>query len=55
MREDKRKNGLSVLFDAFDYPLSFYVLGAGASAGIAPLTAQFKANIVNRFLSFGSF
>lgn len=55
MRQDNRKNGLSVLFDAFDYPLSFYILGAGASAGIVPMTAQLKANIVNRFLSFGSF
>jgi len=33
MRQDRRKNGLAILFDAFDYPLSFYVLGAGVSAG----------------------
>lgn len=55
MRQDRRKNGLSILFDAFDYPLSFYVLGAGVSAGIVPMTAQLRENIVNRFLSFGSF
>ena len=55
MRQDRRKNGLAILFDAFDYPLSFYVLGAGASAGIVPMTAQLRENIVNRFISFGSF
>lgn len=55
MRQDRRKNGLSILFDAFEYPLSFYVLGAGASAGIVPMTAQLRENIVNRFILFGSF
>lgn len=55
MRQDRRKKGLAILLDAFDCPFSFYVLGAGASAGIVPMTAQLRENIVNRFISFGSF
>jgi len=55
MRQDRRKYWLEVLFDAFEYPLSFYILGAGVSAGIVPMTAQLRENIINRFNSFGSF
>lgn len=55
MRIDRRQKGLSLLLDAFGCSYSFYVLGAGASAGIVPMTAQLKKNIVDRFISFGSF
>lgn len=55
MRTDRRQKGLSLLLEAFECSYSFYVLGAGASAGIVPMTAQLRDNIVNRFISFGSF
>lgn len=55
MRTDRRGIGLALLLEAFGCSFSFYVLGAGASAGIVPMTAQLRKNIINRFLSFGSF
>jgi hypothetical protein len=55
MRIDRRQKGLYLLLEAFECLYSFYVLGAGASAGIVPMTSQLKTNIVNRVISFGSF
>lgn len=55
MRTDRRQKGLTLLLEAFECSYSFYVLGAGASAGIVPMTAQLRKNIVNKFISFGSF
>jgi hypothetical protein len=55
MRRDKRPEKLSLLFDAFESPYSFYVLGAGASAGIVPMTTELRRNILKRFFDFGLF
>lgn len=55
MKTDRRKDTLSLLFEAFEKPCSFYVLGAGASAGIVPTTPELKQGILERYHSFGLF
>jgi hypothetical protein len=47
-------NNLHLLEDAFN-SRSFYILGAGASAGIIPLTNQQGGKIVERHLEHGAF
>jgi len=55
MKSDERKINLPILFHAFEKPYSFYVLGAGASAGIIPMTSELKSNSIDRFFQHGSF
>ena len=55
MKSDRRVEGLGRLLRAFDHQHTFYVIGAGASAGIIPMTSQLRSSIVERYLSFGSF
>jgi len=55
MKTDIRKDTLSLLFDGFDTPYSFYILGSGASAGIVPTTKDLKQVILEHYFSFGVF
>jgi hypothetical protein len=53
MRTDKRHTTLRILFEALGISHTFYLLGAGASAGLVPLTRELKKAIVARYRSFG--
>jgi hypothetical protein len=55
MRSDRRIEWLGYLLNAFDYQRTFYVIGAGASAGLIPMTSQLRQGIIGRYLGFGSF
>ena len=46
---------LDLLMKAFSSPFSFYVLGAGASAGLVPRTCEMKDTVINRYLEYGSY
>jgi|GEM_PF-1110674 hypothetical protein len=50
---DTRENGLINLLFAFSQPYSFYILGAGASYPIIPLTFQLRNRILDRFFNLG--
>jgi hypothetical protein len=53
MRTDTRHTKLRILFEALALPYTFYLLGAGASAGVIPLTRELKQAIITRYRSFG--
>ena len=55
MRTDKRHTQLRLLFQAFGMIYTFYLLGAGASVGIIPLTRELKKRIVMRYRAFGMY
>lgn len=46
---------LELLFNAFCTPYNFYLLGAGASAGIIPRTQEVRNIIIPRYDEFGSY
>jgi hypothetical protein len=46
---------LDLFINALASKFSFYVLGAGASAGIVPMTRELKSAIITRQLEFGSY
>jgi hypothetical protein len=52
MRIDKRHVQLRILFQALGMMYTFYLLGAGASAGVVPLTRELKRAVVTRYRSF---
>lgn len=53
MRYDKRREYLSILLQAFKSQYCFYILGAGTSAKIIPMTRELKSIIVKKYLDFG--
>jgi hypothetical protein len=55
MRTDKRHKQLQLLFQALGMIYTFYLLGAGASVGIIPLTRELKKRIVMRYRGFGMY
>lgn len=55
MRTDKRHKQLRLLFQALGMMNTFYLLGAGASAGVVPLTRELKKAIITRYRSFGMY
>jgi hypothetical protein len=55
MRIDKRHTQLRLLFQALGMMHTFYLLGAGASVGIIPLTRVLKKKIVVRYRAFGMY
>jgi len=55
MRTDKRHKQLRLLFRALGMIYTFYLLGAGASVGIIPLTRELKKRIVARYRGFGMY
>lgn len=55
MRTDKRHMKLRLLFQALGMMYTFYLLGAGASAGVVPLTRELKKAVVTRYRAFGMY
>ncbi len=55
MRYDKRCEYLLILLQAFKSLYSFYLLGAGTSAKIIPMTRELKRIIVQKYLDFGCY
>ena len=49
------KNGLEPLLSSLAKQKSFFLLGAGASAGLVPFTPEFSSQIKDRFLKHGSY
>lgn len=50
---DRRCETLDLLFKAFSLPYSFYILGAGASAGVVPMTCELKKTIIKDYDNHG--
>jgi hypothetical protein len=55
LRSDKATQGVELLLDAIAHPGVFYILGAGASAGLVPFGRHLSKTVLNSYLKIGSY